>query len=69
MIACFEGHGQHPPWPELINRARLARWLNAVNGTTRFHAWNVGDIPDVDLEVLQAWQHYEAQYREEVDSG
>ena len=26
--------------------------LNRLCGTTAFHIWNVGEIPDVDVKVL-----------------
>lgn len=26
-----------------------------MNGTNAFHAWNVEDLPDIDLMVLESW--------------
>ena len=55
-------HSPKPP-PELWERVLLARKLNEMHGCHSFHCWNVGDIPDVDLAILDAWASLDAQQR------
>ena len=47
--------------PELIERALYARALNRLCGCGVFTAWNVGEMPEEDAEVIEAWLHYRAQ--------
>jgi hypothetical protein len=45
-------------------RAVTARLLNVMCGTTAFHPWNVGALPDVDVMRLMQEVETEREVRE-----
>jgi len=44
---------------------RWARDLNRMNGTSVFTAWNVDELPDADLALIDMWLEVEAMVKAE----
>ncbi len=63
MIEWLKGIDPEPS--EFIRRVLLARRLNEVMGCTAFTAWNVSNIPGMDLRELDAW----AKWSKELSGG
>lgn len=57
----MRGYSRNPP--ELIRKAKLAKFVNELMGTTRYTAWNIDEIPWHDLDLLDDWVRYQGQYR------
>lgn len=53
-----------PPVGSAIYRARLARNLNALCGSTVLTAWNVGEIPDLDLYEISKYFDWTEKMKE-----
>lgn len=43
------------PTDSVIYRAKLARTINAMCGSSVFHAWNVAELPRLDIEEIEKY--------------
>lgn len=56
-----------PPIPKdtLLAKTKVARMLNRLNGCSTFTAWNIDQLPSIDLEEIAMT----LKYIEEINGG
>jgi len=67
LILSLEGISRH--LPEIIENLLLARFLNTITGAAIFTPWNVGELPDTDIDELYQWRNLMRKSREFAGSN